>query len=92
MKNPIVTREKLLASIKATNGAFFGVEFVKKDGSVRKMVARVGVTSHLRGGKSTTKNHPHLVTVFDTKIKQYRAVNLDTITKLSMFGQKFDIR
>jgi len=49
MQNPIVTREKIVASIKATNGAIFGVEFIKKDGSLRKMTCRTGVKSHLRG-------------------------------------------
>lgn len=90
--NTIVTREKIAASIAATNGAIFGVEFVKKDGSLRKMTARVGVKSHLRGGKSTTAHCKHLVTVFDTRVGAYRSINLDTVKTLTMFGQRFDLR
>lgn len=92
MQNPIVTREKIAASIKATNGAIFGVEFIKKDGSLRKMTCRTGVKSHLRGGQSTTSHKPHLVTVFDTRVGEYRSINLDTIKSMTMFGQRFDIR
>lgn len=90
--NPIVTREKILASIKATNGAIFGVEFVKKNGDVRRMTARTGVVKHLRGGSSTTAHKAHLVTVFDTAKREYRCINLDTIQRLTMFGQTFNLR
>lgn len=92
MTTSIITREKIAASIAATNGSIFGVEFVKKDGSLRKMTARVGVTRHLRGGKSTTAHCQHLVTVFDTRAGGYRSINLDTVKALTMFGQRFDLR
>lgn len=90
--NPIITREKILDSIKATNGAIFGVEFVKKNGEHRRMTARTGVVKHLRGGVSTTSNKAHLVTVFDTAKGEYRCINLDTIQRLTMFGQSFTLR
>lgn len=90
--NPIVTREKILDSIKATNGAIFGVEFVKKNGDVRRMTARTGVVKHLCGGVKTTASKAHLVTVFDTAKGEYRCINLDTIQRLTMFGQSFILR
>lgn len=90
--NTIVTREKIVDSIRSTNGAIFGVEFTKKDGSLRKMTARTGVKSHLRGGESNTRHCPHLVTVFDTRIRQYRHINVDTVKTITMFGQRFQIR
>lgn len=92
MKNPIVTREKIADSIRATNGAIFGVEFMKKNGELRRMTARTGVTAHLRGGNSTTSHCKHLVTVFDTRKGEYRCINLDTIKTLTMFGQRFQLR
>ena len=39
--------------LKATQGKFFTVVFVKKDGTTRVMNARLGVSKHLKGGQST---------------------------------------
>lgn len=65
--------------ILATNGRFFSVSFVKKDGSLRKMVARIGVKKYLRGGENKLANHPNLVTVWDSQKRDYRSINLDTL-------------
>ena len=35
--------------IKSTKGKFFSVTFIKKDGSVRKMTARLGVRKGING-------------------------------------------
>ena len=64
------------------NGQFFTATFVKKDGSVRDMNCRLGVTKHLKGGESTTAHKDNLLTVFDLQNKEYRCINLDTVTNI----------
>jgi hypothetical protein len=65
--------------ILSTNGRFFSVKFIKADGSTRKMVARIGVKKHLRGGESTVSHKDYLLTVFDVQKKAYRNINLDKV-------------
>lgn len=68
-----------------TNGRFFTVEFTKKDGTVRKMNARLGVKKHLKGGDCTL-NREQFIIVFDMQAKGYRAINRDTILTVSCDG------
>lgn len=66
--------EKILNS----NGKIFTVTFIKKDGSIRELNGRLGVTKHLKGGISTL-NPDKFITVYDLKTQAYRAVNKFTI-------------
>lgn len=76
-------------------GRFFHVTFIKKDGSVRNMNARLGVKKYIKG-TGTTSNTPrpaNIVTVFDMKVKQYRAFDLDRVYNVVqgnrvMFGDR----
>lgn len=62
---------------------FFTVEFLKKDGSKRKMLCKLGVKKHLKGGKlGYDADKVNNLIVFDVNKKAYRTVNLDTLKKL----------
>ena len=69
---------------------FFTVVFRKKDGTLRKMNCRLGVTKHLKGG---TKGYDksNLVTVYDIVKKGYRTVNLDTLEEIKTRGLKVTV-
>jgi len=75
-------------------GRFFHVTFVKKDGTVRQMNGRLGVTKYIKGGTGTTINRPdNIVTVYDMQAKGYRAFDLDRVYSVwqgdrVMFGDK----
>mgnify|MGYP000169712272 CR=1 FL=1 len=72
--------DELKAMIKSTKGRFFSAEFIKANGSKRKIVARVGCHIGVKGvGRKNTKEN--LVTVFDMQINQFRT--LDTNKLLS---------
>jgi len=77
--------------IKSTNGKFFTAVFTKKDGSLRTMNCRLGVTKHLHGGDSTTKHKENLICVFDTQVGEYRCINLDTLKQLTVNGKQYNI-
>jgi len=64
---------------------FFSVSFVKSDGSVRHMNGRLGVNKHLKGGINRNDATKYL-TMYDTKSKGYRNVNLDTLESVTVDG------
>jgi hypothetical protein len=68
------------------NGQFFTVTFMKKNGDMRKMNCRLGVTKHLKGGKSTTDHVPRLMTVYDVKANGYRCINMETVREIKFNG------
>lgn len=70
----------MLEQIKKTNGKIFSVTFVKKDGTIRKMTARLGVKKDIKGvGLSFDPTAKQLVVVFDMQKRAYRMINLQTI-------------
>lgn len=84
--------QKLMTEIKATIGnKIFSVSFIKKDGTLREMVCRFGVTKHLKGGEM---NHDpmtlgHLV-VFDMQKEAYRTINFNTIKTIKFEGRLYE--
>lgn len=62
-------------------GRCFGVSFTKKDGTIREMNARLGVTKHLKGGERTLPQN-YLV-VFDMQKGQYRSLNPSTVISIN---------
>ena len=79
-------REMLRNLIKATNGMFFSIHFVKKNGEERTMTVKDGVEKHLVHPKGTGSNNqehcPNLITLFDVQDGRYKSVNLDTVKSL----------
>lgn len=74
---------------KLIGNKFFSVTFVKKDGSLRKMNARLGVTKHLKGGAKTYDTDAlNYLTVFDLKKKAYRTINLNTLKNIKVDGKE----
>jgi hypothetical protein len=78
----------LASIIEASNGKFISVTFVKKDGSIRVLVGRLGVKKHLKGGESTLDADKY-ITIFDTQNGGYRAINRDTIQSVRIDGVEF---
>jgi hypothetical protein len=75
------------------NGGFFTVTFVKKDGSVRTMNARLGVVKHLRGGSLRWDARGlGFIPVYDMVNKGYRMINSSTITALNVGGKRYEVR
>ena len=64
---------------------FFSVEFVKLDGSVRKMTCKKGVTKHLKGTGKQNKTEG-LETVYEVNKgpkNGYRSFYLDKVLKIN---------
>ena len=73
-------------------GRFVGVEFTKKDGTVRQLNGRLGVVKHLKGGTNTVESTttPYLV-VYDVKTPGYRAVNLATVSAVRALNTRYTV-
>jgi hypothetical protein len=69
--------------ILAKGNRMFSVTFIKKDGSLRRMVARLGVRKGVKGvGMSFNPSDKGLMVVFDMHKREFRMINLNTITEL----------
>ena len=59
--------DELKAMIKSTKGRFFSAEFIKANGSKRKIVARVGCHIGVKGVLNR-KQKDRLITVYESKL------------------------
>ena len=82
--------DELKAMVKSTKGRFFSAEFIKANGSKRKIVARVGCHIGVKGvGRKNIKEN--LVTVYEPKVKGYRTINLETLQQFSCGGLSWKV-
>lgn len=83
-----------MAVINSTRGGFFGVTFIKKDGSIRNMTCRKGVykVQELKG-KPSTVDRPDTpyVTVWDVVKRAYRVINLTTLQTIRFNGTEYEV-
>ena len=82
--------DELKAMIKSTKGRFFSAEFIKANGSKRKIIGRIGCHKGVKGvGRKFQKEN--LVTVFDAQAKEYRMINVDTMLTFKCGGFNWEI-
>ncbi|SFV58317.1 hypothetical protein MNB_SM-7-1327 [hydrothermal vent metagenome] len=86
-----LSRYKAQEIIRATRGKIFSCEFIKKDGSLRKMIARIGVKKNLKGGKNGASEKNSLITVWDMTVGGYRMINLATLQALKVGGVRYEV-
>lgn len=73
--------------INRTNGKFFTVTFVKKDGTIRTMTARTGVRKGVKGvGLKFNAEDRNLKVVWSCDAETFRMVNLNTILSVKFKG------
>lgn len=77
-----------VTDFRAINGnKIFSVEFIKKDGTVRKMRAMLGVKIHLKGGElSYNAEGKNYLIVWDLDKKGYRTINFNTLQHIKYLG------
>lgn len=87
-----ISQAEAVNLIRSSYGRLFGVEFIKKDGSTRKMLARLGVRKGTKGsGPSTTAHIPRYITVWSRHDKDFRTINVTTIQGLSLAGNRYTV-
>jgi hypothetical protein len=85
----MLTRQQAIDRIKSQGGKIFSVRFIKRTtGEERKMVCRLGVKSHLKGGTlAYNPSEKALLTVFDVQKQDYRSINLDQLLEVAAGGE-----
>lgn len=79
----IVNTPNIFDAIVNTNGKLFEVVFTKKDGSLRKMLGKYGVTRFLKNKKKSSFLKEDAIIVFDCEKKGYRTVKVDQVKSFS---------
>ena len=75
----------------ASDGKAFTVEFVKKNGEVRVMNARLGVKKGLTGrGMKYNPVKRGLLPVYDMQKQARRMINFDTIMSYTIHGRRVE--
>jgi hypothetical protein len=80
--------KKLEEIIEKSNGKILSVTFIKKDGTKRTLVGRLGVKAHLKGGKSTV-DHDKYINIYDMQSEGYRNINRETILSVRAEGNEY---
>jgi len=81
--------KETLSEIQKANNTIFSVEFIKKDGSVRTMTARLHVKKGVKGtGMAYNPIEKGLLPVWDMNKNGFRMINLKTVTKLQIKGEE----
>jgi len=88
-----INKEMAIQMIKNNQGKIFGVTFVKRTtGDVRNMSARIGVSKGITGeGLKYDPESKQLLTVYDMHKNQYRMLNIETLSRLTMRGHTYSI-
>lgn len=70
----------------------FSAKFIKKDGTLREMVCRLGVKKHLKGGELAydAKSMGYLP-VFDMQKEEYRMININTLVEIKINGVVYKV-
>ena len=89
-RNSRPSSDELKAMVKSTKGKFFSAEFIKSDGSKRKIVARVGCHIGVKG-TSNRKQKEHLIAVYEPKVKGWRTINLETLQHFKCGNFEFGV-
>jgi len=73
-------------------GKLFSIVFKKKDGSIRRMVARLGVKQNLTGrGLLYNADARNNIVLFSMKDQAYRTINVDRLLRVKAFGEVVEV-
>lgn len=87
-----INRLKAYVKLVGSNGKIFTVRFIKKDGSLRTMNCRRGVTKGVKGvGLRFDPLQKLLLPVFDMQKNEFRMINLDTLQSMKIGGEEFKV-
>jgi len=68
---------------KLVGNKIFSAIFTKKDGTERKMICRLGVKKHLKGGKKSYDDDAfNYLTVYSLDKQGYRTINVNTLKQI----------
>ena len=89
-----INKQEAKQLIEESKGLIFSATFTKVDGSNRIMNARLGkkYTPKTNRAAPFKANDYNLLPAYDMRIKAFRMINLNTLTKLSINANKYIIK
>ena len=88
----LIHRVNLKTLLLQQDGRFVGIDFKKIDGQARMLNGRLGVKYALMGGENTVMSDERAYfTMFDIQIRQYRTVNLATVSGVRAGGKVYTV-
>ena len=76
--------------INNTNGKFFSITFVKKDGTIRKATARTGVRKGVKGvGMNYNATDKGIRILWVCDAENFRAIKLNSILGIKFKGKNY---
>ena len=98
--NRIDRKSVVKAMLDTSRSRFMSIDFIKKDGTRRKMVINPrAVATHLAANPSPAgrqaaetrrKNHPNLIPVYEVG-KGIKSINTDTVLAVRMGGSEYHV-
>jgi len=87
------TEIKRVLQTHTRNGQIFQVTFIKRTtGERRRMVCRLGVRAHLKGGAlNYDPSALNLLPVFDMQAQEYRSIPLDAVQSARIAGITYEV-
>ena len=87
-----ISRRKAIKALYNSAGKIFYAEFIKKDGSLRRMTARLGVHKGINGkGMRYNPAAYGLLPVFDMNRTAWRMINLNALKQLHLNHEKLTV-
>lgn len=87
-----ISRNDIDTILSTAGTNFLSVSFKKKDGSIRHLSGHLKVTKHLKGGESTIKDIPDLVSIYDMQNQGYRCFSKNRLMKMRVNGNIYKIK
>lgn len=88
-----INKLKAYMLLKYSKGKFFRVDYIKKDGTHRRLVGRSGVKHCLSGtGLRFNPDKKLLFPAWDSIKGLYRMINLDTMQALKIGGMEYIVK
>lgn len=91
MATYFIHRSKLADFMRKLHGIIFTAEFIKKDGSVRTMNARLGVKKGVKGTGHPNGLATPCIKVFDMQKDAFRQINLATVNWVKTSGVTYKV-
>lgn len=87
-----LSRVNLRTFIEALDGQIASIDYVKQAGEARTLTGRLGVKAYLKGGQNKVEaaDRPYL-TMFDMQLRQYRTVDLSTVSAIRAQGKIINV-
>ncbi len=85
-------RVNLRSMIESQGSRMVSIDYEKLGGMARTLTGRRGVTAYLKGGENkVVRDSRSYMTMFDLQLKEYRTVNLATVTELRCGGKVYRV-